>query len=193
MQWLCWENHYRCYKDSKSFCVYARTFPWHNCSDSSEVHHRWAAILHVLHRNACLEFPAERDEDERRRADETQDTRRGSQREITRLHGEKIPTNRGGLQIVRAGGFSLASGRERNKVLSFNQAGADTNSFIINGSPFQNILERLDSSWRYFKHNWFGIVLSFHLSSTLVIKTSEIVYVCSFCLSQAVVEPLLSY
>lgn len=37
-----------------------RTFPRHSCCDSSEVHHRWAAILHVLHRRACLEFPAER-------------------------------------------------------------------------------------------------------------------------------------
>lgn len=37
------------------------TLPWHGCWDSSEVHHRWAAILHVLHRRACLEFPAEKE------------------------------------------------------------------------------------------------------------------------------------
>lgn len=37
------------------------TFPWHGCCDSSDVHQRWAAILHVLQRRACLEFPAEKE------------------------------------------------------------------------------------------------------------------------------------
>lgn len=37
------------------------TFPWHGCCDSSDVHQRWAAILQVLQRRACLEFPAEKE------------------------------------------------------------------------------------------------------------------------------------
>lgn len=69
-------------------CVF-RTFPWHGCCDSSEVHHRWAAILHVLHRRACLEFPAEWDKEERMKAGDTDIeavTKRKKNQQATDVH-----------------------------------------------------------------------------------------------------------
>jgi len=113
---------------------FLHTFPWHCCCDSSEVHQRWAAILHVLHRRACLEFPAERGKDESVRTDETQPHTRWNKasQQAADLHPNQPQWPSGPMSKS-----SRCSGGERNKVLSSYRAAAD--SFIINGSFFKTI------------------------------------------------------